>query len=105
MLRQSRYILGGLGAGVAVLSFAVCLEVTVATARPGVEPAAFQHTPLNRALKGNRLRPLSYPDAAPIKRMPDGCESSFSAIRKPQASESPGRCIAAAPARLVTGLG
>jgi hypothetical protein len=98
MRRQSRYLVGGLGAAIAVLSFAVCLEVTVATARPGVEPPGVQRIPFNRALKGDRLRPMSYPDAAPTRRMMDGCESSFSSIRRPLAGEMPGRCIAAVPA-------
>jgi hypothetical protein len=56
---------------------------------------AVQTAPVNRSSKGDRLRPTSYPEAIkPARRMPEGCESSFSSIRKSTANDVPGRCIA-----------
>lgn len=90
---QWRYVLGG--AGVAALSFVIGLEVEMATARPGSEPATF-----DRTLKGDRLTPRLRPSVAPIQptKLLEGCESSFSTIRNSAARGIVGRCVAAAPA-------
>jgi hypothetical protein len=95
MAHKSRFLVGGVGAAVAVLSFVVGLEVQFAMARPGSEPAA-----INRSLKGDR-QPVS-PGAigenpANPQKLPDGCESSFSSTRNAYVNEVAGRCVAAAP--------
>ena len=95
MRHQFRYLLGALGAAASLLSFAVCLQIQAATAHTGVEPMI-----LDRTLKGDRVRPssgASEPTARP--KILDGCELSFSGIRKPQASDVAGRCIALVPSQ------
>jgi hypothetical protein len=93
MRRQSRYLIGGAGVAMTLLSFVICLAVDMATARTRLEPAA-----VDRTLKGDRLLSVPRPSVAPApQRMLEGCESSFSAIRNPQAREVVGRCLAATP--------
>jgi len=84
-MRPIGYAIGGLGTAIAMLSFAVALEVTTATARPSAEPVALHE--VNRALKGDRLvaatrTPTTVQPAAQSldNRMPDGCETGVSTI-------------------------
>jgi hypothetical protein len=98
MRRHSRYLIGSAGVAAAMLSFVVCLEVVeIATALPRAE-----FSPIDRTLKGDRLPMIPRPSVAPVMQptVPEGCESSVSAIRNPNAREVVGRCLAAAPEML-----
>jgi hypothetical protein len=94
MHRGSRYLVG-FGGAVALLSVIVSLEIEVAAARGGVEPA-----PINRMLKGDRLsassgvtsaRPLAPRAGEP--KLPDECHATFSARNNTFSAEVAGRCI------------
>ena len=78
-----------------MLSFVVGLEVQYALARPTLERPAFNSTPVNRFLKGDRLpavpAPRSENPAQP--QLPKGCEQSFSSVRNAYANEVAGRCV------------
>src|SRR5215813_3511273 len=101
MTLRTGYCLGG-GAAVVMLSLAVCLEMQMAAARPVLEPTA-----IDRSVKGDRLPTLPRPSVTPATqpRLPEGCESSVSLIRNPQAREIIGRCLAAAPAAVPSPVG
>src|SRR5262249_49995041 len=101
MTLRSGYCLGG-GAAVVMVSLAVGREMQVASARPGLDPTA-----LERTVKGDRLPTLPRPSVTPATqpRLPEGCESSVSLIRNPQAREIIGRCLAAAPAAVPSPVG
>jgi hypothetical protein len=95
MRRKSGYVVG-CGAAVAMLSFVASLEVEVAAARTGAEPA-----PVNRTLKGDRMplvpgmrsvrpaetRRLSDP------KLPDECHAAFDPRRNTFSAEVAGRCL------------
>ena len=94
MRGRLRYLVVSAGAAIAMLSFAVCLELPLASAGVRMDPTA-----IDRTLKGDRQPLVPAPSVAPAQpRLPEGCESSFSAIRNPKAREVVGRCLAALPA-------
>src|SRR5215510_15035392 len=93
-MRRSQYLVVGAGVAVTLLSFAVCLELQLASAGARMQP-----TIIDRTLKGDRQPSVPAPSVTPGSRtLPEGCESSFSAIRNPKAREVVGRCLAAVPA-------
>jgi hypothetical protein len=98
-----RYVLGGLGAAVALLSFILALEMSIAVATPGEGAAALHRTaatPVNRVLKGDRL-PLptatgvkTIPGSGPVEAKKPVCLEANTAPRSPFTPEVPGRCVA-----------
>jgi hypothetical protein len=102
MGRHFRFVLGGVGAAVALLSFILALEMSIAVATPGEATVTLHRialTPVNRTLKSDRL-PL--PTATGVKTIPGGpteakrpvCLEAMTAPRSPFAPEVPGRCVA-----------
>jgi len=93
MALRSGYWAGGIGTAVAMLAFAICLEMQMAAAKPSLGP-----TLIDRSSKGDRLPSLPRPSVTPVRKpsLLEGCESSVSAIRNPQAREIIGRCLAGA---------
>jgi hypothetical protein len=89
-MRQG-YFIGGLGALAAIVGIVIGLEVQVATARTAPIP-----TPIDRSLKGDRLPLIPSPRGAttPVPKLLDGCESSFSSIRRSPMNAVAGRCVA-----------
>jgi hypothetical protein len=107
MGHKSRFLIGGVGAAVAALSFVIGLEVQFAMARTAFEPTAFEPAAINRVLKGDRqpLTPGSLGEN-PVRpqKLPDGCEASFSSTRNTYINEIAGRCVAAAPTEWTTAV-
>jgi hypothetical protein len=99
MQRMSGY-LAGFGGAVALLAVIVSLEVEVAAARGGFEPA-----PINRMLKGDRLvapagissaqslAPQANEPKLPDAKLPDECHATFSASKNVFSAEIAGRCV------------
>jgi hypothetical protein len=74
------------GAGLAVTSFVIAMEVQRASAWPPIEQANVNGAiqTVDRSTKGDRLQ--SRPSVlVPQAELLDGCESSYSATRKPEA--------------------
>ena len=100
MHRKSGYLVG-FGGAVAMLSFLGSLEIEVASARTGVDPAPIvQVTPMqavDRTLKGDRLPLVPGPSSArPVTdepKLPDGCHSAMNPPKHAFAPEVPGRCV------------
>lgn len=101
---QSRYLVGGFGAALAVASFFIGLEVSATTAAPAPQ----QSGPMvNRTLKADRqpmaptknrnavndTREIKAPAAAPRQELLDGCEPVVSTIGQSPLSRIPGRCV------------
>jgi hypothetical protein len=81
-----------------MLVIGVGLEVHFAVARPslersGLERPAFDPTPVDRTLKGNRLPGVSGERPAQQLRLPDGCEPRFSRTIKTDVNEVARRCV------------
>jgi hypothetical protein len=103
MRRNFRYVLGGMGAAVALLSFILALEMSIAIATPGDAAATIHRlavTPVNRTLKSDRL-PLpsatgvkAIPASGPTVRKTPACLEAMTAPRSPFSQEVPGRCVA-----------
>src|SRR5262245_53636215 len=100
MRRRLRYVVASVGAAVTMLSFAACLELQLASAGARIEST------IDRTLKGDRQPSVPAPSVTPAPAtLPEGCESSFSAIRNPKAREVVGRCLAVGPAPGHVGVG
>jgi hypothetical protein len=101
MGRHFRFLLGGMGAAVALLSFILALEMSIAVATPSDGAAAHRTaaTPVNRALKGDRL-PLpsatgakTIPGTGQVERKAPTCLEAMTVPRTPFTQEVPGRCV------------
>jgi hypothetical protein len=72
------------GAGLAAISFVICMEVQRASARPPIDQTNVNRTiqtTVDRTTKGDRLQ--TRPSVlVPQAELLDGCESSYSATRK-----------------------
>lgn len=114
MLMQSRlsqsmcdvqFLVGGLGVVLAIFSIIIGLEVSVATARSGVEPS---EEIVNRTQKGDRLslvpalrlNALNQPLEIKVPRslstdlkLADGCESLVSPLVYSRLAHIAGRCV------------
>jgi hypothetical protein len=103
MRASSAYLLGS-GLAVAMLGFLAGLEVPSVAASPqiAVQDANLQ---VNRVLKGDRLgvpvppamsaNPAEHGSQVPraIPKLPDGCESTVSAMTRSSLAQTPGRCV------------
>jgi hypothetical protein len=91
MHRKSGYLVG-FGGAVVMLSLIASLEVEVAVARGAVQPA-----PINRALKGDRLSPMSGISSAqpraPEPKLPGECQATFNLRNNVFSTEIAGRCV------------
>jgi hypothetical protein len=87
------FLIGTAGAAVAALSFLAVIQIQAPGAVSEVDS-----TPVNRALKGDRLVPVtpapSSENPAGEPTLPSGCELRFSSVRNAYANEVAGRCLA-----------
>src|SRR5436853_7329369 len=101
-MRQSRFLLGGPGLAVALLSLVASLEIQLALASPAIHASTrpFAPTPVNRHYKGDRL-PITHPQRGESPgeepSLPPGCELRFTSVRNAYKNEVAGRCVAVAP--------
>jgi hypothetical protein len=75
------------GASLAALCFVFCFELTATNADSSADGIPSIPDPVNRALKGDRLRVIIRPpDAAPFesgpaRALPDGCEPAIARVK------------------------
>jgi hypothetical protein len=102
-MRPHSAYLFGVGLALPILALVAGLQVPSVAASPQ-NPATMQTatTPVNRALKGDRLLSIlpatnanpsgrQAPQAQP--KLPDGCEAAVSAMTQSSLAKTPGRCI------------
>jgi hypothetical protein len=96
-MRTHRAYLFGVGLALPMLALVAGLQVPSVAASP--QPAA---TDVNRTLKGDRLPAVASGNPAdrqgsqarqPNTKLPDGCESTVSAMTRSSLAQTPGRCI------------
>jgi hypothetical protein len=98
-MRTHRAYLLGVGLALPILALVAGLQVPTVAASP-----QRMTTDVNRSLKGDRLpEAVLAPDGRPglqgsqaqpaSPRLPDGCESTVSAMTRSSLARTPGRCI------------
>jgi hypothetical protein len=96
-MRTHRAYLFGVGLALPMLALVAGLQVPSVAASP--QAAA---TDVNRTLKGDRLPAVTSGNPAdrqgsqagqPNPKLPDGCESTVSAMTRSSLAQTPGRCI------------
>jgi len=104
-MRAHRAYLFGVGLALPILALVAGLQVESVAASPQkvTTKTTTQKTTtdVNRVLKGDRLIPATDGESAeregwqaPARpRLPDGCESTVSAMSRSSLAQTPGRCI------------
>ncbi len=97
-MRTHRAYLFGVGLALPMLALVAGLQMPSVAASPS-QPVV---TDVNRALKGDRLPAVTSGNPAdrqgwqtrqPTPKLPDGCESTVSAMTRSSLAQTPGRCI------------
>jgi hypothetical protein len=99
-MRAHRAYLFGVGLALPILALVAGLQVESVAASPQ-KVTTKATTDVNRVLKGDRLIPATDGESAeregwqaPARpRLPDGCESTVSAMTRSSLAQTPGRCI------------
>ena len=99
-MRTHRAYLFGVGLALPILALVAGLQVESVVASPQ-KVTTKAATDVNRVLKGDRLIPATDGESAeregwqaPARpRLPDGCESTVSAMTRSSLAQTPGRCI------------
>jgi hypothetical protein len=100
-MRTHRAYLFGVGLALPILALVAGLQVQTVAASPQKIATQKSTTDVNRILKGDRLIPATNGESAerqdwqaPARpRLPDGCESTVSAMTRSSLAQTPGRCI------------
>ena len=97
-MRKSRYLVGAAAVVTAILAIGGGLEVHLALAGPnfeqaGIERPAFEPTPIDRTIKGDRLPGARGEHPGPQLRLPDGCEPRFSFTSSSSLNALARRCV------------
>jgi hypothetical protein len=105
-MRTHRAYLFGVGLALPILALVAGLQVQSVSASPQkitTQKSTTQKSTIdvNRTLKGDRLIPAADSESAeqqglqaPTRpRLPDGCESTVSAMTRSSLAQTPGRCI------------
>ncbi len=105
-MRTHRAYLFGVGLALPILGLVAGLQVQPVAASPqkiAIQKTTTQKTTtdVNRILKGDRLIPATSGESAEREglqapthpKLPDGCESTVSAMTRSSLAQTPGRCI------------
>ena len=100
-MRTHRAYLFGVGLALPILALVAGLQVQTVSASPQKITTQKTTTDVNRTLKGDRLVPATSGESAEQQglqapahpRLPDGCESTVSAMTRSSLAQTPGRCI------------